>query len=188
MAGYERDLREVRQDLREHRKEAKQGFDNLHRTLIQTTVAVLTAFVVGFGALIGLVATQPAGTRVRSAGNGCRRDACLFNSRMSIPQASPYVFFARRKPVFFVGVEHYIVLVMNDVSTIHRTTIEIEVPAFEEAREALGTKGYKETVNEALRAVSRREQLRHRADERIRSGALGLTTPEELEELRKPRY
>ena len=85
-----------------------------------------------------------------------------------------------------MGVERYIVLVMNDVSTIHRTTIEIEVPAFEEAREALGTKGYKETVNEALRAVSRREQLR-RGAERIRSGALGLTTPEELEELRKPR-
>jgi len=56
--GLERDLREVRQDLREHRKEAKQGFDNLHRTLIQTTVAVLTAFVVGFGALVGLIATQ----------------------------------------------------------------------------------------------------------------------------------
>jgi len=56
--GLERDLREIRHDLREHRQETKQGFDALHRTLIQTTVAVLTAFIVGFGALVGLVATQ----------------------------------------------------------------------------------------------------------------------------------
>ncbi len=104
---------------------------------------------------------------------------------MSIPQASSYVFFAKEK-LAFEDLARYIVPVMNDVSTIHRTTIEIEVPAFEEAREALGTKGYKETVNEALRVVSRREQLR-RGAEWIRSGALSLTTPEELEELRKPR-
>lgn len=75
---------------------------------------------------------------------------------------------------------------MNDAAMTHRTTIEIEVPVFEEAREVLGTKGYKETVNEALRVVSRREQLR-RGAERIRAGTLGLTTPEELEELRRPR-
>jgi hypothetical protein len=75
---------------------------------------------------------------------------------------------------------------MNDAATTHRTTIDIEVPAFEEAREVLGTKGYKQTVNEALRIVSRGEQLR-RGAERIRSGALDLTTPEELAELRKPR-
>jgi Arc/MetJ family transcription regulator len=75
---------------------------------------------------------------------------------------------------------------MNDVAITHRTTIDIEVPAFEEAREVLGTKGYKETVNEALRIVSRGEQLR-RGAERIRTGALGLTMPEELEDLRKPR-
>ncbi len=56
--GFECDLREIRQDLREHRQETKRGFDALHRTLIQTTVAVLTAFVVGFGALVGLIATQ----------------------------------------------------------------------------------------------------------------------------------
>ncbi len=76
---------------------------------------------------------------------------------------------------------------MIDAVTTHRTTIDIEVPVFEEAREVLGTKGYKQTVNEALRVVSRREQLR-RGAERIRSGALNLTTPEELEELRKPRF
>jgi hypothetical protein len=52
------ELGEQRQDLREHRKETKQGFEAMHRTMIQTTVAVLTAFVVGFGALVGLIATQ----------------------------------------------------------------------------------------------------------------------------------
>jgi hypothetical protein len=70
--------------------------------------------------------------------------------------------------------------------TTHRTTIEIEVPAYEGARDALGTKGYKETVNEALRVVSRQDLLR-RGAARIRAGELGLTTPEELRELRKPR-
>jgi Arc/MetJ family transcription regulator len=68
----------------------------------------------------------------------------------------------------------------------HRTTIEIEVSAFEEAREALGTSGYKETVNEALRAISRREKLR-RGAALIRSGRLGLITPEQLAEQRRPR-
>ncbi len=76
---------------------------------------------------------------------------------------------------------------MNDAVTTHRTTIDIDVPAFEEARDVLGTKGYKQTVNEALRIVSRGEQLR-RGAERIRSGAFRVPTPEELEELRKPRY
>lgn len=68
----------------------------------------------------------------------------------------------------------------------HRTTIEIEVPAFEGARKALGTAGYKETVNEALRVVSRGELL-HRGAALIRSGALGMITPAELEEQRRPR-
>lgn len=75
---------------------------------------------------------------------------------------------------------------MRNESPVHRTTIEIDVPAYEGARDTLGTKGYKETVNEALRVVSRRELLR-RGAARIRSGELGLTTPAELRELRKPR-
>lgn len=68
----------------------------------------------------------------------------------------------------------------------HRTTIEIEVPAFEGARKALGTAGYKETVNEALRVVSRGEML-HRGAALIRSGTFDLVTPAELEEQRRPR-
>jgi len=68
----------------------------------------------------------------------------------------------------------------------HRTTIEIEVSAFEGARRALGTEGYKETVNEALRVVSRSELL-HRGAGLIRSGALDLIDPGELAEQRRPR-
>lgn len=75
---------------------------------------------------------------------------------------------------------------MDATIKTHRTTIEIEVPAFEGARKALGTAGYKETVNEALRVVSRGELL-HRGAALIRSGALGLITPAELEEQRRPR-
>lgn len=69
---------------------------------------------------------------------------------------------------------------------IHRTTIEIDVAAFEGAREALGTVGYKQTINESLRAVSRSERLR-RGAALIRSGELDLLTPEQLAEMRRPR-
>ena len=75
---------------------------------------------------------------------------------------------------------------MSRAIATHRTTIEIEVPAFEGARKALGTAGYKETVNEALRVVSRGELL-HRGAELIRSGGLDLITPAELERQRRPR-
>lgn len=76
---------------------------------------------------------------------------------------------------------------MNHPSITHRTTIEIEVPAFEGAREVLGTTGYKETVNEALRVVSRGEQLRRGAAQ-IRAGQLNVVTPEELQEQRSARF
>lgn len=69
---------------------------------------------------------------------------------------------------------------------VHRTTIEIEVPAFESARKVLGTAGYKETINEALKVVSRSEQLQ-RGAALIRGGELGLIQPAELEEQRRPR-
>jgi hypothetical protein len=75
---------------------------------------------------------------------------------------------------------------MAQAASTHRTTIEIEVPAFEGAREALGTTGYKETVNEALRVVSRGEQL-HRGAALIRAGSLDLISPAELEAQRRPR-
>jgi hypothetical protein len=75
---------------------------------------------------------------------------------------------------------------VNDIAATHRTTIEIEVPAFERARDVLGTSGYKETVNEALRIVSRGELLRRGAAQ-IRAGGLGLIAPEQLEEQRRAR-
>ena len=75
---------------------------------------------------------------------------------------------------------------MDPRMSSHRTTIEIDVPAFEGAQKALGTAGYKETVNEALRVVSRGELL-HRGANLIRSGDLGLVEPEELTELRRSR-
>jgi len=75
--------------------------------------------------------------------------------------------------------------VESDIET-HRTTIEIEVSAFEGAQKALGTAGYKETVNEALRVVSRTDLLR-RGARAIRSGDLELIDPDELAKLRQPR-
>jgi hypothetical protein len=75
---------------------------------------------------------------------------------------------------------------MNHPATTHRTTIDIEVPAFEGARQVLGTTGYKATVNEALRVVSRGEQLRRGAAQ-IRDGQLGVITTEELREQRSRR-
>ncbi len=68
----------------------------------------------------------------------------------------------------------------------HRTTIDIDVDALERARELLATRGYKETVNAALREVARRKDLEEVA-ERIRQGRIPGPTPEELAEMRKPR-
>lgn len=69
----------------------------------------------------------------------------------------------------------------------HRTTIEIDRDAFDEARRELGTRGYRDTVNGALRDVVRRAALR-RGAELIRSGDFDVATPEDLAELRKPRH
>jgi Arc/MetJ family transcription regulator len=68
----------------------------------------------------------------------------------------------------------------------HRTTIDIDVAVYQRARGVLGTRGYKDTVNEALRAVDRAAQLRRAADA-IRAASLDVVTPEELAELRRPR-
>lgn len=75
---------------------------------------------------------------------------------------------------------------MNSDIKTHRTTLEIDVSAFEGARRALGTAGYKETVNEALRVISRGELL-HRGAADIRAGRLGLVDPDELTRLRESR-
>lgn len=70
---------------------------------------------------------------------------------------------------------------------VHRTTIDIDIEAFDEAKALLGTKGYRDTVNGALREVSRIAKLRRAAD-RIRRGDFLAPTPEELAEMRTPRY
>ena len=69
---------------------------------------------------------------------------------------------------------------------IHRTTVDLEVEAFERARRVLGTRGYRDTINQALREVGRRAALRRAAD-LIREGGMNLAAPEDLPELRKPR-
>lgn len=70
---------------------------------------------------------------------------------------------------------------------VHRTTIDIEIGAFERARQLLGTRGYRDTVNGALREVERIERLR-RAAETVRGGGLDIVSPDELAELRGPRH
>jgi Arc/MetJ family transcription regulator len=69
---------------------------------------------------------------------------------------------------------------------MHRTTIDVDVEAYERAREALGTNGYKDTVNAALREAGRRQALANAAAY-IREGRFPAATLEELAELRKPR-
>lgn len=78
-------------------------------------------------------------------------------------------------------------MVAKERSSVHRTTVDIDVDAFEAARAQLGTKGYRDTVDAALREVVRFAKLRETADW-IRSGPdLGFPTPEELHELRHRR-
>jgi hypothetical protein len=52
----DRELGDLRHDFRELRKDVKEGFETMNRTLVQTTVALTTAFVIGASALIALIA------------------------------------------------------------------------------------------------------------------------------------
>jgi Arc/MetJ family transcription regulator len=73
------------------------------------------------------------------------------------------------------------------MTELHRTTVDIEVDAFEEARALLGTTGYRDTVNTAMREVVRLHKLRQLADRIERGELTGFPTPEELHELRHRR-
>jgi len=73
-----------------------------------------------------------------------------------------------------------------ETRSAHRTTIDIDLDALEEAKAVLGTTGYRDTVNTALREVGRIAKLRRLA-ERIRRGELIAPTPEELEQQRHER-
>lgn len=69
---------------------------------------------------------------------------------------------------------------------MHRTTIDLDLEAVEKSAEFLGTRGYKETVNAALRHVAREAELAAAA-EYWRSGRLSLPSEEELREMRRVR-
>jgi Arc/MetJ family transcription regulator len=68
----------------------------------------------------------------------------------------------------------------------HRTTVELDLTELERAKETLGTRTTRETVNRALREVNRQAKLR-RAAELVRAGGLNIVTPEDLRELRRSR-
>lgn len=89
------------------------------------------------------------------------------------------------KQTYWAGSSRYI-HGMPTSTKIHRTTIEIDAGAFAEASQILGTTGYKQTVNAALREVGRSDRLR-RGAALIDSGRLGLVAPDELARQRRPR-
>lgn len=70
--------------------------------------------------------------------------------------------------------------------TFHRTTVDVELEAFNQARDLLGTSGFKDTINAALRQVERAERLRAGAAA-ILADKHALATPDDLETLRRPR-
>lgn len=82
----------------------------------------------------------------------------------------------------------YVVVYNRSVSKalLHRTTIDIEIDAFDAARAALGTSGYRATVNEALREVARAAALR-RAAAALRAGGINLASPEDIAAMRRPQ-
>ncbi len=63
----------------------------------------------------------------------------------------------------------------------HRTTIDIDLDAYEQARQALGTEGFKETVNASLRRAGQEAALGRAAD-RILTGRFSAPTPVKLEQ------
>ena len=69
---------------------------------------------------------------------------------------------------------------------VQRTTLTLDVEELQRAKETLGTRTARDTVNQALREVNRRARLR-RAAALVRLGDLGVVEPHELAELRRPR-
>jgi len=72
------------------------------------------------------------------------------------------------------------------MATMHKTTIEVDLDQLREAERNLGTEGFKETVNGALRDVNRRAALR-RAAQYVREGKLSTPTMTELRRMRANR-
>ena len=70
--------------------------------------------------------------------------------------------------------------------TTHRTTVDLDMQAIEQAREVLGTTTIRETIDRALNEVVRFQKLKRAAD-LIRAGNANLATPEDLTKLRRVR-
>jgi len=69
---------------------------------------------------------------------------------------------------------------------MHKTTIEVDLDQLHEAERNLGTDGFKETVNGALRDVNRRAALQ-RGAQYLRDGRLSTPTMAELRQMRANR-
>ena len=78
---------------------------------------------------------------------------------------------------------------MAHQAATHRTTIELDVDALEQARELLGTTTIKDTVTEALREVVRMAKLKKAADLVRRGGLreLNIVHADDLPHLRRDR-
>jgi uncharacterized protein YoxC len=58
LGDIRQDFRAFREELHEDVKEMNKRFDAFSRTTAQASVGMATGFVIGWGALVGLIATQ----------------------------------------------------------------------------------------------------------------------------------
>jgi Arc/MetJ family transcription regulator len=68
---------------------------------------------------------------------------------------------------------------------VKRTTVELDMTELDAAKEILGTGTIRDTVNTALREVTRRVALA-KAAAAIEHGIFDIVDPDELAELRRP--
>jgi len=69
---------------------------------------------------------------------------------------------------------------------VRRTSVDLDLDELERAKETLGTRTTRDTINTALRVVNRRAALA-RAAEMIEQGGFDIVEPEELMALRQAR-
>lgn len=68
--------------------------------------------------------------------------------------------------------------------TIRRTTVELDLDELKLAKETLGTRTTRDTINSALREINRRARL-ERAAKFVMDGMLDVPTPDELAAMRR---
>jgi hypothetical protein len=68
--------------------------------------------------------------------------------------------------------------------TIRRTTVDLDMDELKLAKETLGTRTARDTINSALREVNRRARL-ERAAKFVADGMLDVPTPNELAAMRR---